>query len=429
MRAIYNGGIKAKILFTLRNYGDTKRASFVNRLSEHHKQSVDRALMGLIQDGYIEQYKKAPQPRQRPVRYLTLSDKGKQAIKQLEQEHGEVPPNKALVSIRRDERKELVIQVYSACRAMGMMVDIGEKPDLTVLISHTHNADTVEKEKIAEMQRVGAFYLMTEIRQTAREMYGAGPLNQTRCIGVVIRNNRVFFLYNMGGKLIFFNSSVERKTKEEILGLFENSQDLRETIQFTLRREAPCILFGNSYNSIAQLFFKRHSGNLPVDKSTGKPIEKTGKWEPNRDRISINVLESIFTEIYFIPVRDADNVFSSVTSITPARAQVAVSRWIAQQESLREIKDGSGAQAIDKASGFRVFIWFDNNLRTLHAVWKSKESVFVVVPMTGPENGIAKVMGTRLLNVQAIGGAVLKTKKYDNYGNLIKNEKEETSIT
>ena len=94
MRAIYSGGIKAKILFTLRNYGDTKRASFVNRLSEHHRQSVDRALTGLLRDGYVEQYKKAPQPRQRPVRYLTLSDKGKQAIKQLEQELGENPPTK-----------------------------------------------------------------------------------------------------------------------------------------------------------------------------------------------------------------------------------------------------------------------------------------------------------------------------------------------
>ena len=429
MRAIYSGGIKAKILFTLRNYGDTKRASFVNRLSEHHRQSVDRALTGLLRDGYVEQYKKAPQPRQRPVRYLTLSDKGKQASKPLGQEHGENPPNQALVAIRRNERKELVMQVYSACRAMGMMVDTGEKPNLAILISRTQISDSDEKTKIEEMQRVGAFYSMTEIRQTAREMYGSGPLNQTRCIGVVIRNNRIFFLYNMGGKLIFFNSSVERKTKEEILGLFENSQDLRETIQFTLKKEAPCILFSNSYNGIAQLFFKRHSGSMPVEESTGKPIERKGKWEPNRDRISIDVLESIFTEIYFVPVRDTDNVFASVTSITPARAHVAVSRWIAQQESLRELQDSSGAQAIDKASGFRVFVWFDNNLRTLHAVWKGKDPLFVVVPMSGPENGIAKVLGTRLLNIQAIGGAVLKVKKYDDYGNLIKNVEEEKGTT
>ena len=78
----------------------------------------------------------------------------------------------------------------------------------------------------------------------------------------------------MGGKLIFFNSSVERKIKEEILGLFENSQDLRETIQFTLKKEAPCILFSNSYNGIAQLFFKRHSGSMPVEESTGKQCQQ-----------------------------------------------------------------------------------------------------------------------------------------------------------
>lgn len=420
MRAIYNGGIKAKILFTLRNYGDSKRSSFVNQLSEHHRQSVDRALIWLLQEGYVEQYQKAPAPRARKVRYLQLTDKGKQTIKQLESEHGEKPPNQALVAIRRDERKELVMNVYSACRAMGMMVDEGEKPRLSLLIDRTQESDETEKAQIEEMQRVGAYYSLTEIRQTARELYGSGPLNQTRCVGVIIRNKRIFFLYNMGGKLIFFNSTVERKTKEEILGLFENSRDLRETMQFSLKREAPCILFAKSYGCIAQLFFKRHAGSLPVDENTGTPIQRKGKWEPNRDRLSIETMEEIFTEIYFVPIRDTQNILSSVTSITPARAQTAVRRWIAQQSSLREVNDNSGAQAVDKWSGNHVFVWFDNDLRSLHTVWKSRSPVFVIVPVAGPENGIAKIMGTRLLNVQAIGGKLLKTKKYDDYGNPIK---------
>lgn len=421
MRAIYNGGIKTKILLTLRNYGDSKRASFVNRLAEHHRQSVDRALLWLLQEGYVEQYQKAPKARARKVRYLTLTDKGKQAIKQLEEEHGEMPPNQALVSIRRDERKELVMNVYSACRAMGMMVDEGEKPDLALLIDRTQTPDSSERAKVEEMQRVGAYYSLTEIRKTAREVYGSGPLNQTRCIGVIIRNKRIFFLYNMGGKLIYFNATVERKTKEEILGLFENSRDLRETMQFSIKREAPCILFAKSYSSISQLFFKRHAGSLPVD-ATGAPVQRKGKWEPNRDRLSINVLEEIFTEIYFVPVRDTDNILASVTSITPARAQTAVARWVAQQDSLRASDDSSGAQAVEKTSGNRVFIWLDSNLRTLHTVWKSRMPVYVVIPMSGPENGIAKVLGTRLLNIQAIGGEVLHTKRYDDFGNLIKNK-------
>lgn len=424
MRAIYNGGIKTKILLTLRNYGDSKRASFVNRLAEHHRQSVDRALLWLLQEGYIEQYQKAPKARARKVRYLTLTDKGRQAIKQLEEEHGEMPPNQALVAIRRDERKELVMNVYSACRAMGMMVDEDEKPNLSLLIDRTQEADASERAKIDEMQTVGAYYSLTEIRKTAREMYGSGPLNQTRCIGVIIRNKRIFFLYNMGGKLIYYNSTVERKTKEEILGLFENSKDLRETMQFSLKREAPCILFAKSYGSIAQLFFKRHAGSLPVDEKTGTPVQRKGKWEPNRDRLSIDVLEEIFTEIYFVPLRDTDNVLASVTSITPARAQTAVNRWVAQQDTLRAISDGSGAQAVEKASGNRVFVWLDSNLRTLHTVWKSRLPVYVVVPMSGPENGIAKVLGTRLLNIQAIGGELLRTKQYDDFGNLKRNKED-----
>lgn len=75
---------------------------------------------------------------------------------------------------------------------------------------------------------------------------------------------------------------------------------------------------------------------------------------------------------------------------------------------------------MDKGSGNHVFVWFDNDLRSLHTVWKSRSPVFVIVPVAGPENGIAKIMGTRLLNVQAIGGKLLKTKKYDDYGNPIK---------
>ena len=153
-------------------------------------------------------------------------------------------------------------------------------------------------------------------------------------------------------------------------------------------------------------------------------MQRKGKWEPNRDRLSIDVLEEIFTEIYFVTLRDTDNVLASVTSITPARAQTAVNRWVAQQDTLRAINDGSGAQAVEKASGNRVFVWLDSNLRTLHTVWKSRLPVYVVVPMSGPENGIAKVLGTRLLNIQAIGGELLRTKQYDDFGNLKKNKEE-----
>ena len=419
MRSIYSTGIKAKILFYLRNYGPTKRASFISIFSEYYKQSVQREILELLQKGLIEQVKRAPKPSATPVRYLQLTDAGRSAITQLEDEHGEQEANKDLATIKRDERKELVMRVYNACRATGVLVEKDKKPALEVLfgIAPAHKD---EEEKIQEMFRAGAYYSVTEIRATARKAFGDGPLNQTRCVGVVIRGHRIYFVYNMGGKLIYFNATTERKTRDGILGLFEKSEIMRSHIQFGLKREAPCILFGNSYGTVPQLFFKRKGGALPVD-DEGKEIVRKGNWEPNRDRISMSILGDLFTEVYFVPSKDIGIVFEALTRMTPDLRDRLVEKWVSDQPALRMNDDPSSmAQAVEKKTGHPVFIWVDNDLKTLHEVWKKKASAYVVVLESGPENAIAKVMGTRLLSVQTVKGEVLTTRRYDDFGNPVK---------
>lgn len=418
MREIYHGSIKEKILLHLRNYGDTKRASFVTLLAEHYKQNINKATRELLDDGYVSEYRKAPEPGKAKVRYLCLSEKGKSTIRQLEEEHGEMLPNREITNIRRPERKELVMQVFHACKAVGILTDTKEKPSLPDLISP--QAPTQDgNRRIMRMQQDGAFYTITEIRKASVELHGDGPLNQTRCIGVIIRGHRLFFVYNMGGKLIYFNSTVEARTRDDVVHLFSVQSGDREPV--VRSSVSSCILFANSYGAIAQLFFCRKGGRLPVDEN-GKLKGIAGeaglaKWDPTQDRLTMKQLEKLFSDIYLIPVKHATELLGNATQMSAERMDRAASRWIEQQEMLRATGNRNGAQAVEKSSGDDVLVWLDNNLRTLYNVWKGERQVFVIVPMAGPEQGIAQVLGERVNNIQTLTGEVLKTRRYDNYGN------------
>lgn len=422
LREIYHGSIKEKILLHLRNYGDSKRASFVTLLAEHYKQNINKATRELLDGGYVDEYKKPPAPGKAKVRFLCLTEKGKKTIRQLEDEHGEAPPNREIANIKRPERKELVMQVFHACKAVGILTDEELKPSLPELICP--KAPTQEGDRrIKRMQQDGAFYTITEIRKASMELHGDGPLNQTRCIGVIIRGHRLFFVYNMGGKLIYFNSTVEARTRDDVMHLFSAQNGNRAPV--VKSSVSSCILFANSYSAIAQLFFCRKGGHIPVDEN-GKPKGTVGelgasKWDPTQDRLTMKQMEKLFSDIYLIPVKHAMELLGNATQMGAERMAGAASRWIEQQEMLRATGNPNGAQAVEKSSGDDVFIWLDSNLRTLYSVWKSERQVFVVIPMAGPEQGIAQVLGERLNSIQTLTGEVLKTRRYDNYGNLKQN--------
>ena len=112
--------------------------------------------------------------------------------------------------------------------------------------------------------------------------------------------------------------------------------------------------------------------------------------------------------------------FDTASRMTPEITRDIESKWISSQSALREARDSSGAQAVIKGSGAKVFLWFDNNLYTLYHVFESQEQVYVVIPESGTEQVIARVLGTRLIKIQTIAGEVLNVKRYDDTGHLIK---------
>lgn len=310
--------------------------------------------------------------------------------------------------------------MYSTCSAMGCGVTEADKLPIQRLIGNQKTPTKgLETKIIQKMERDGAFYSMTEIRDACKEQLGYGPLNATRCVGIIIRRRKVQFVYNIGGKLIYFNQILEERTRDVILESLERSEISRECIDFDQTGKASCIIFGTNYAVIAKLFYERKKGALNLD-DNGNPKEVKGKWEPNRDKLTVKNLASIYSEAYFVSLKNTRVDFDTASRMTPEITRDIESKWISSQSALREARDSSGAQAVIKGSGAKVFLWFDNNLYTLYHVFESQEKVYVVIPESGTEQVIARVLGTRLIKIQTIAGEVLNVKRYDDTGHLIK---------
>lgn len=422
MRELYKSGVRAEILFYLRDYGDTKRSSLVSVFAKYNARHVQRVVAKMIEDGELDEYKKPPEPSKTPVRYVRLTDLSTQRINDIEKQYGKqenvVKTN--ISRIKKKNRKEAVLQVYSTCGAMGCGVTEADKLPIQRLIGNQKTPTKgLETKIIQKMERDGAFYSMTEIRDACKEQLGYGPLNATRCVGIIIRRRKVQFVYNIGGKLIYFNQILEERTRDVILESLERSEISRECIDFDQTGKASCIIFGTNYAVIAKLFYERKKGALNLD-ANGNPKEVKGKWEPNRDKLTVKNLASLYSEAYFVSLKNTRVDFDTASRMTPEITRDIESKWISSQSALREARDSSGAQAVIKGSGAKVFLWFDNNLYTLYHVFESQEKVYVVIPESGTEQVIARVLGTRLIKIQTIAGEVLNVKRYDDTGHLIK---------
>lgn len=424
IRQIYNDSIRMKILFYLHNYGDTKRCDFISIYTEHHRQSVQAAIVQLLNDQFIGQYSKRPPGKPNPVRYLTLTAKGKEAVLQLESEHGEQSTYKEVESIRRPERKEKVLQVYNLLKSENILIDEKDKPPLSFIFSQTPAPISEEiKEKLLDMQDMGAFFSITEIRQSARTLFGDGPLNQTRCLGVLIRHKQLFLIYNMGSRLIYFNDILEKRTQQTILSYFRQGYHAGEILMASNATTAPCILFGESYECIPRLFYASKYGKLKLEEN-GEPVDY-GQWDMNKERLTMQNLNDVFPVSYFVSIRVPNSMTTFITETTQPEKDAIVSAWAKENTSIRTLHDGGPARFEIRGLQEKVFVWFDNSLSELYSLYKSETPVHVVIPTDGPEKAISKILGKKLLSIQTVTGKLLHVPRYTNTGHLIREYEDD----
>lgn len=417
MREIYKESCQAEILLYLRNYGDTKRSAFVSLLTGYSERYIQKQMARAIEEGDIELYKRTPKGSKRPVMYARLTKKGEEKIAKYEKDNGEEGGLQDIPKIKQDERKESVLQVYSICKGMGMATEQADKPNIERLFGEQGAPETKkEQREIKELEQTGAFYSLTEIRLCLKERFGYGPLNATRCIGIVIRKRRLYFVYNMKNKLMYLNLTIEERARDVIMQNLMASQIANSMIDFSY--SVACLLFGNNYTAIPKLFYERKSGEIKLDEA-GNPITFKGKWKPSKDRLTLGNLIEVYPNIYFVSIKNARIDLDNATQVTPEFAERVIKGWLNKHENLRAEQTRSGAQAVVKGSGEDVFIWIDQNLSKLYQVFNSGEKVHVVIPISGIENSVARVLGTRLIDIRTMSDEILETRQYDDYGHIV----------
>ena len=421
MATLYSNSLKLKMLLDLRNYGPIKRAKAISTYPNYNRITVERVVTNLLESGLIEEYKKAPAPQLAPVRYIQISDRGRDALIDYEAEKGQYRADRTVSTIKENSRKELVLPVYAICTALGVMTTQEEKPPLEALFFQSPNTH-INPELTSMLDEQGVFYSMNEIRTTTKKHIGDGPLNQVRCIGIIIRDKRVYFVYNMGNKLIYFNRTLETRTRDLIVQLIDKSTILKEYGMEVRPQLAGCILFGDTYRCIPKVIFGRKSGEkAEVEDGVVNKAEKMRDALAEHN-ISLSNISRVFNSIYFVPIRASASVFDASIRMTPAYRYAITEKWIQMQPSLRAEKCQFGLRAVSKNTGTYVYVWPDNDLTFLSKMRQANHPAHVVIPVPGAEDAIARVLGPNLLSVQLLTGGTLKTKRYDFNGKEIKGE-------
>lgn len=423
MRTIYYGSLPMNILFYLLDYGDIKRCLFVSIFTEYSEQVVWRAIRKLLRDGFIEEYSSKPVGESKAVRYLTLSQTGKKTVLEMKSENKDRLPDQnsfaeELQNIRGQKRKELVLRSYSILRSQGILVDNDDKPSLSLLLSPTFTPiSKSDEENIRNMQDMGAYYSMTEIRAVASKIYGDGPLNQTRCVGILIRGHKLYFLYNMESKLIYFNTSLEKRTTQTVLLYFDKSYLSRSLFKNRGLTTGPCILFGETYGCIPKLMYGRKKGQMEIDEYG--EVVNYGNWEMDKNWLTMRKLADIFSQAYFVSLRHPGDFISIITNTPEELFPKAIKNWVSAHPDMRLSQDGTVSQATFRESQERVFIWLDNSLFSLYSLFRSNFPVHIVLTEPGAEEAISRILGERLLSIRTTDDELLSPSRYSNTGHKL----------
>ena len=390
LATLYSNSLKLKMLLDLRNYGSIKRAKAISTYPNYNRITVERTVTWLLNQGLIEEYRQSPEPKLAPVRYIRISEQGKAALIDYEAEKGQFKADKTVSTIKENARKELVLPVYSICKALGVLTEQEEKPPLESLLFPEDDKE-IGADVAAMLDDMGAFYSMNEVRATAKMHIGDGPLNQVRCIGIILRGKRVYFVYNMGKKLIYFNRTLETRTRDLILQIMDKSPIMKSYGVEIHSQLVSCILFGDTYRCIPKVIFGRKSGEKAEVKEG--VVDKAEKMRDAlaEHNISLSNISKVFSAIYFVPIRASASVFDASIRMTPAYRYAITEKWIQMQPTLRAEKCQFGLRAVAKNSGTHVYVWPDNDLSFLSKIRQANHPAHVVIPVPGAEDAIARV--------------------------------------
>ena len=378
-------------------------------LPDRSRVNVNASIRFLLENGLVQESRKFLDGKN-SVRVLSLAETGEKYLEEHSDKEELRSQHIPLDYVTSKTRQYSILKIYSCLRTYGiLMQEDPDRPSISLLSDRSIEPTDDDRAKLELKDEIGAFYDIREIRSKSTELHGDGPLNQTRCLGAIVRKKIVYLVYNMGSRMIRFNQSVEIRTRDTIARLFYESE------------KVTCILFGSSNISAMKLLYDDPKGTHPALQK-----ERSRSEAIYASNISLKKLSVIFPEVYFMEPKTSRSypaletaLYKDETNEDEIRLDILESVPGVRPERVNREIVGTSQKA-----GTTYFFCLNSDLLAIDKLRKATHrmdtgTVIVIASTKETADICSRILGPRLAFVQDLDGEQIPFDRYNYYSEKI----------
>lgn len=378
-------------------------------LPDRSRVNVNASIRFLLENGLVQESRKFLDGKN-SVRVLSLAETGEKYLEEHTDKEELRSQHIPLDYVTSKTRQYSILKIYSCLRTYGiLMQEDPDRPSISLLSDRSIVPTDDDRAKLELKDEIGAFYDIREIRSKSTELHGDGPLNQTRCLGAIVRKKIVYLVYNMGSRMIRFNQSVEIRTRDTIARLFYESE------------KVTCILFGSSNISAMKLLYDDPKGTHPALQK-----ERSRSEAIYASNISLKKLSVIFPEVYFMEPKTSRSypaletaLYKDETNEDEIRLDILESVPGVRPERVNREIVGTSQNA-----GTTYFFCLNSDLLTIDKLRKATHrmdtgTVIVIASTKETADICSRILGPRLSSIQDLDGEQIPFDRYNYYSEKI----------
>lgn len=284
-RKIEEGTLRDNLLVFLATSGPISKKALHTPFKEMYStQYYSRAYRKLLGDGLIQENKSNGHIEVR------LTRDGAAAIRKLHPAR-EITKAPAAKDYMKKRRQQMQAGTRAVLAGANIVVSGAAKPTLQKL----QQRDSEEEARFGRSIERGIFYSSSELKQICKAQNGSSEyLYSSRLLGIILYKSNVFYVYNIGQKLIEMYPKREIKTITAIQKALYNIKPIADSV--AIENTGTCILFGNLKSMLVKVYrgnaYGKSINNLPKGK-----MEQMIRWQSVH--ATYEMFHLLFNKIYF----------------------------------------------------------------------------------------------------------------------------------
>lgn len=284
-RKIEDGTLRDNLLVFLATSGPiSKKALHTPFKAMYSTQYYSRAYRKLLSDGYIHESKSNGHIEVR------LTRDGAAAIRSMHPTR-EVAKAPAAKDYMKKRRQQMQASTRAVLAGANIVVSGAAKP----ILQRLQQSDSEEEARFSRSVERGIFYSSSELKQICKAQNGSSEyLYSSRLLGIILYKESIFYVYNIGQKLIEMYPKREIKTITAVQKALNNIKIIADSV--AIENTGTCILFGNLKSMLVKVYrgnaYGKATNNLPKGKK-----DQMARWQSVH--ATFEMFHIIFNRIYF----------------------------------------------------------------------------------------------------------------------------------